>query len=972
MLICFKCEIEVADGSAQCPECGGPVEEVSAEDYEVVEEETAGEEEEEAVEEGAEEEPPPPVEEEPAPFEAAPETSPEPPLPDAEELFPPVGEDPVSPLDGESVSPVEETPYAPPEEEAAPGLEGEPFPPPEEAPAFSEEAPAYSEEAPAYSEEAPAYSEEAPAFSEKAPAYSEEAPAYSEEAPAFGEEAPAFGEEAPPADLGEPGPPPEEEPAEEKKEKKGKAPKRRTGRLDRKDKKDKKSARERKKERPPRPRKSVRLEQRRLPVLLGALITLLVSAYFGADFVGSILYQPIHFLQAGLCLWGLISVLFLLGHGRWGRAGAFILGFISLAAGVFFMLKFKQENFVFMLAMLSYIVTVFVTMTGKGWFFRTLAGLILLPVVVALCAASLALDFIPSFFILNPGNEALTAANNLVDEGSKDPDTIQAPLTEALAEIGEIHGYWNHVPWDELGPVQYQLFNFLGHKRILHLYNTPFKLNMGLYRHAWKYRAREEEVELKGTEPVALAHTGVDPETLTVETDDGQECLSGRDFDVEFGSRFTPTTLRRAASSQILLDPGKVKVKYRSINHDKFTHLEDAMPFSEKVLGLLTVGGGLSALGEAIGSQYGKAEGTKYDLEVTEAKFGLDLLRNLLALEVYYFEGKASRLIAQIEQGLKAEPPDTAKVNAAAEEAKKLMERLERDSDGDSKNDDGLFFLLGWMKDKLDPPDVPDKMARSLLGRQEFNLLFFTAARLYNALNDTTSDAYSGEGKEYLELALQLEFDAWKNVTALDDPTEMGVRRQIGTIMERTNDYNQTKRWKEVLLLMAVLNRKRREVAEIDGDGPTREKVDLLEWTPAENSLGIPQKNTTIECVTFAGVKVPMVFEILDRDGIMEGKRYPTVKDFKLTREGFSGQLYCHDAPVTGLRIILQECKVLKATGGVFKEFDRPTPPAKDSYDVEAGQWIAPFEWLAELDTLEGDVTEDMKVVVTLRVLEIE
>jgi hypothetical protein len=399
---------------------------------------------------------------------------------------------------------------------------------------------------------------------------------------------------------------------------------------------------------------------------------------------------------------------------------------------------------------------------------------------------------------------------------------------------------------------------------------------------------------------------------------------------------------------------------------DPLARLTEAVPKCDELVRILTGGGGLSGVGEAIGSRYGRAVGRGYDLSHTSSAPGLELLGNILRTEVLYFNGKAALLRSKIQEGLSAEPPEAMKVTAAVKEARELLRRLERDGDGDGLNDDGLFFLLGWMVEKLDPPDAPGWTAIRLVGGQEFNLLFFSAAGLWNALSDAAPSPYSGEGLQCLERAFCLEFDAWKILTTLDDPTQRAVRRQIGVLLNGTRDLMQTERWREVLRLMSALSQKRRTLAQGTSGDPMREKVVEMEWVPGETAQGLPCKSVTIECVTFKGFKIPMTFRIVDPDGIMAGKSYPTIKGFRLTRRGFTGDLYCHDTPAVWLRITVHECRILGPSGKVLKNFEPPSSPARDYYDVAAGEWIAPFEWTAETDIPEEDVSEDGKVVVTL------
>ncbi|MHC5078875.1 MAG: hypothetical protein ACYTHN_07640, partial [Planctomycetota bacterium] len=275
MLICLNCEIEVPEGSAACPQCGGSVEEVSEEEYEY-------------VEEGAE------VEEE---VGGAPDLSGAEPAYSAEEAAP-----------YEEAPPPDETP---PHDEPPPSEQAPPFPETPEAPAAESGFPA-------------------PGAADAFPP-----PSTTEPPPGGPLGAPALDDE------------------EKKRDRKERAAKRRAAKLEKEGKKEARPRRDKVSAmpKPPEAPKSIRLEQRRPPVLLATLVTLFVSLYFLVDFVGSILYPPLHFLQAGLFLWGFISCLFLYGHGRWGRGGAFLLGLLSIGAGIFFMIKFKQENFIFLVAM---------------------------------------------------------------------------------------------------------------------------------------------------------------------------------------------------------------------------------------------------------------------------------------------------------------------------------------------------------------------------------------------------------------------------------------------------------------------------------------------------------------------------------------------------------------------------------------------------------------------------------------------
>jgi hypothetical protein len=410
---------------------------------------------------------------------------------------------------------------------------------------------------------------------------------------------------------------------------------------------------------------------------------------------------------------------------------------------------------------------------------------------------------------------------------------------------------------------------------------------------------------------------------------------------------------------------------YKSINHEKVAYLEEAKPYCAKVVGILTGGGGLSAVGEAVAQQYGKPVG-KDQWDIESNPFGHELFRNILKFEQLYFEETASRIVADIEAGLGAEPPDTEKVNGAATEGRELLLRLENEA-----KDDGLYFLLGWMVDKLDGGQPGDDSARKIIrSHREFNLLFFTIVRLLNALVDTMADPYSGDGRVALEDALKQYPVAMRAVTrdyGEDGPTPLDVRRQISAILSKINDPIELARWGEVLRLMAELEKKSRRLAEITGEGPQKEKVDELAWGPSDNALGHDQREVVIQASDRAGYDIPWTFQIFDPDKIMieAGLRLPVVKSFKLQETGFTGQLYCFDAPSGGLRVVLYEAKVLREDGTVKHKFDTP---AKQTYDVQAGEWIAPFEWAAEFDSWQQAPEEKgkLKILVTLKVLQVD
>ncbi|GEM_PF-2623702 len=983
MLICLRCEIEVEEGSTACPQCGGALEEVDPSEYEYVveEEEGEGEEEESAEKETGE----PPVAPPPAPA-SLPEAPPE------SDEAPPAPMEPRAAMDEAPAEPPEpraepdETPAEPPEPQAepdeAPAEPPEPQAEPVEAPAEPPEPQAEPVETPAEPPEPQAEpaaetpeaagdgvgGEEPPA--ETAPPVApESAPGGAEEGTAGGEVPAAAPEEAAGGKAPKKGA-----------SGRGKAPRRKTSRMKGKDTKRRGTREVAAKE--AKPPKSVRLTQRRLPVLIGALLTLFLSLYFAGDFVVSILVGSVHYLQAGLFLWGAVSFLFLMGHGRWGRGGALLLGVLGLGAGVFFMLKFQQENYLFLLGMGFYALAMLITTTGKGWFFRSLGGLILAPVVMVCCLASLALDFVPPYIVKSPSLKAIETSKS---ESSKylgnweKMDEACQPLRDALETNEKVLKYFEMVPWGELKGAEFVAFKFMGSTRVMDLYYYPMLLEFSLYAYNSRTKVtKDEPLVLEGAEPEPLSEPGVLEETIEVTLKDGSKCHSAFDYKVETGGRFEPTRIMRVEGSENIPDGATVAVTYEHRNHDRFEHIEASSTFAAGVTDILTGGMDIGQVGEAVGSRYGDATDGGYTLP--RDKMGYQLLRQLFKIEVLYLDRKSNEAAYEIGEALEADPVDSARLDERVERAEALKNRFEVERDGVM---DGLLVLIQWMNEKLDTGEtLKHRTARHMIGDSEFDMIFFNYSRLLNALHDTYEEPYEGEGRKILEEAQYHLLQGQKAVLpGKEIIAEMDFRRQVARILSSpSTTHHDELRWKKVLELMAVLARKKRELGEATGEGGMQsEEVGRLAWTADKNSIGIKMWTVTLKAMVVPGAaEIPFEIRLLDPQGIVDESRTPFVRGLllrtgrgqKQESAGFQGELFCHNAPEKGLKFALTEFKVLKPDGSIAHEFGEP---ARREYVVQQGHWVDPqLEWSAELDTLNFDPTPEHKAVLVVRALAVE
>ena len=138
-------------------------------------------------------------------------------------------------------------------------------------------------------------------------------------------------------------------------------------------------------------------------------------------------------------------------------------------------------------------------------------------------------------------------------------------------------------------------------------------------------------------------------------------------------------------------------------------------------------------------------------------------------------------------------------------------------------------------------------------------------------------------------------------------------------------------------------------------------------WFEASSSGKGPHYTASGEGTTWKGDSIGFDFILRDPDKILRGKKMPGMVNFQLLPTGCEGDIYIHDAPKDGLRVILEDCQVMKTNGIVVHRF--PVPPGREKiWKARAQSWIRPIVWKSEGKPLDAPPQGDLIVLVTVRV----
>jgi hypothetical protein len=735
-----------------------------------------------------------------------------------------------------------------------------------------------------------------------------------------------------------------------------------------KDKTDRKKRGKEKEPAKPKEPKSIRLSQRRLPVLLATWMTLFVSLYMISDFVIALMVGQRHALQVLLGAAGLMAAAFLFGHGRLGRLGAFTLGICGLAAGVFFKFSWSLENYLFIVAMFGYNLVLIFTLLGKGWFLRTALGFVFSLLVMVGCLGSLALDFVPGIAYKHAEDAVgmVDQALNTMDE-AKIAEARKYP-EQSLKMHQELLTYLDKIPFDKLPDFgKTGLYFLLGQTRVSRLYFTPVRLQRKIYQLSPELARKTETITFTGADWVELAEPSVEQDTVKIlrpgweekkeEDPDGlgesKHFVPGFDFEVEYGGLGEKSRVRRMATGNVP-DGEPVQVEYQYFSTARSEMIESAWTYVLGAKNFLT-GGDPSQYGPAIGEEFGKPSGGKVLLD----NRGRRMLENFLFFDSQYVWIHAEKAITLLAEGTAA--GDEAKIAEGRKKAEEVLTFYEKE----------LFNTLGWLLKMVDPDDDQHRNGADLLGDNEYPFIFLNFVRLHWALYEAGGKKPE-DAKTHFEPARSQMVQAREIVTA-GEPVKA---REL--MQRRINRYEQREirlwfaRWRIALKLLDQIETEQERLDQIAGTAPQQEKlVEQPGWDRKKDSENRGVYRLMMKGWTVVPAKGEILFtvELRDPANLLEGKGLPVFRDFQLRRE----MLFFELGIVSGgpneskLRFTLKEMLGTDPDGKVVEGQVFPTEIRQAAWIAGEQEIINPqFEWGKSKTPEWWDDVQGVKVVIEI------
>jgi hypothetical protein len=152
-------------------------------------------------------------------------------------------------------------------------------------------------------------------------------------------------------------------------------------------------------------------------------------------------------------------------------------------------------------------------------------------------------------------------------------------------------------------------------------------------------------------------------------------------------------------------------------------------------------------------------------------------------------------------------------------------------------------------------------------------------------------------------------------------------------------------------------------LASCAGSGMTAD----TDWFEASVKGKGPHYTANHDGENWEGDPIGFDYILLDPGDILRGRKMPGLANFRLLPTGCEGDVYVHDAPKEGIRVVLVDCQVLKTNGTVVHRF--PVPPGREKvWKAKARSWIRPIVWKSDAKPLDTPPQGDVIVLVTLRI----
>ncbi len=711
---------------------------------------------------------------------------------------------------------------------------------------------------------------------------------------------------------------------------------------------------------PPKPPKSIWLSQNRAPVLVATFATLFFSLYLIADFVIALLVEQNHPMNVFLGAGGLLSAIFLWGHGKLGRLGAIVLLILATAGGIFFKIQYNLENYAFLTAVVCYDLIVILTLFGKGWFLRASAGFILTIPLFAGCIVSLALDFLP-IAATKKADEALDAMKQA--EATVDLEKIEAARSTepaaALAVYKDLFAYIDKVPFDKIPEsLRGVAYAFMGRQRTSKLYYKPVTLMKKVYQFAPDLIPQPDvngrEMKFDGGNWVEIAEKGVEQGSVKIlkpgrkptDIDDLESpWFLEIDFEVEYGGLKGTTRLRRLVTGNVP-EGQAVRVFYKYQNDQREGLLEEAMGYVRKAKDFLT-GAAPDQIGPVIGALYSKPRGSKIELDAR----GVDMLDHFLYFDAQYVWAVSDKACMLIEEGMKN--GDQAKLDEGLAKAAEVAGFYDKE----------LFNTLGFLIQKVDPEDDPGNKAKSLLGNDEFPFVYYNNARvcwnIYIAGRKKTEADFESARQRMVQM---------KEIVTSNEPVKF--KMQAGKILQRHESNDRplwANRWRKAVELDDLIYAEQERIAAEKGEAPKQVKPEAMPGWSITKEDGEGAYRNSVDSYNVFGKPVKIMIEIYDADNILEGKTPPSFKDFQVRRDRMPMEIGIVEAGTAGGKIKF----VFKSITAIDKEgADMPEPEfvLEDPSEAvgEEGKFINPEINYAKIEDEKLKTAETLKIIIEI------